>query len=326
MMVVIEILALLVGFYFLAKGSDWLVNGATSIARGLGVRPLVLGLTVVAWGTSAPELVVSGLAAYEGQIGISMGNVLGSNAANIGLVLGCSALVLPAVLQARLGWREAFWLLASVAVFWWRVADGEVSRLDGCVLLGAMTIYTLQLWWEARQTLVGVEAAEPPSETWLDRHPKATTLLGIVMLSLSAKAVMIGSIGLAERAGLSDVVIGLTVIAIGTSLPELAAGVSGALKGHSDISIGNVVGSNVFNVLGVIGVVGVIHPFGGPADPETEAKIIQNVSQDFPVVMAFSLAAILIPLLGGAKAGRFKGFLLLGSWLAYTAYLIGWSS
>jgi cation:H+ antiporter len=137
---------------------------------------------------------------------------------------------------------------------------------------------------------------------------------------------MIGSIGLAERAGLSDVVIGLTVIAIGTSLPELAAGVSGALKGHADISIGNVVGSNVFNVLGVIGVVGTIHPFGGPADPETQAKIAQNVAQDFPVVMAFSLAAILVPLLGGAKGGRFKGLLLVGAWLAYTIYLIGWSS
>ncbi len=330
MMLALEIIALVIGFYFLAKGSDWLVTGAAGIAQGLGVRPLVVGLTVVAWGTSAPEVVVSALAATKGDPDLAMGNVLGSNAANIGLVLGACAIVLPDVLHNRMGLREIFWLLGSVAVFWWAAADREIDRVDSAVLLGALTVYNLQLLWEARQASVGSKKPEPASDTWLERHPVLAVLLGGVAISIAAKLVMIGAagdkelevVGLATRAGLSKLVIGLTVVAVGTSLPELAAGMSGALKGHTDISVGNVVGSNVFNVLGVIGIVGLIHPFGGEGDPDTQAKIAENLVRDFPVVIAFSVVAILLPMLGGERGGRAKGALLLLGWIGYTGYLI----
>jgi cation:H+ antiporter len=334
MMLAVEILALLVGFYFLAKGSDWLVTGASAIAEGIGVRPLVVGLTVVAWGTSAPEVVVSGLAAFEGKAGITLGNVLGSNVANIGLVLGTCGVVLPAVMQGRMGFREIFWFLGSVALFWWRIADSEVTRLDAVIMLAGISVYNLQLLWEARQASVGAKAIEPPSDTWLERNPKSAVLIGMISISAAAKLVMIGAtgyeefgpVGIAVRAGLSDAVIGFTVIAVGTSLPELAAGLSGAFKGHADISIGNVVGSNVFNVLGVIGIVGLIQPFGGEAaDAVTKGAFARSLAEGFPVTIAFSVAAVLLPWIGGARGGRWKGALLLAGWVGYTAYQVAGS-
>ena len=318
----LEILALLAGFYFLAKGSDWLVTGASVVAERIGVRPLVVGLTVVAWGTSAPEVVVSGRGALAGEVGVTMGNVLGSNVANIGLVLGLCTLVLPAVLRERLGWREIFWLLASLGILWYGVHDLEVSRLDAALFLGALTVYNLQLLWEARQASVGSEPIEPPSDTWWERHPKLSVLIGMLAIFLAAEAVMHGAMGLAMRAGLSTLVISLTVIAVGTSLPELAAGLSGAFKGHSDISIGNVVGSNVFNLLGVVGVVGLIHPFGGDQDEPGREVIRATLELEFPVVLGFSLAAVVLPMVLPGRGGRLKGAVLFLGWVGYTVYLI----
>lgn len=317
-----ELVFLVVGFYFLAKSSDWLVMGSSIVAESMGVRQLVIGLTVVAWGTSAPEVVISSLAALQDNPGVSMGNVLGSNVANIGLVLGVSALILPDVLQGRLARREAFWFLASVGVFWWAASDFAISRSDGWVLLGCVTIYNLQLLWEARQASLGSESNDHEPEGWLEAHPRFTIVLGMLTLAGAAYLTLVGAEGLAYRVGLSKPVIGLTVIAVGTSLPELAAGVMGALRGHSDISIGNVVGSNVFNVTAVVGVVALIHPFGGPDEPHMQGVLERMVEFDFPVVLGFTLVAILIPALGGARAGRLKGALLLGGFVAYTAYLL----
>jgi cation:H+ antiporter len=322
MTLVIDLSALLLGFFFLARGSGWLVAGASEIAGHLGVRPLVLGLTVVAWGTSLPEVLVSGLAAVEGQAGIALGNVLGSNAANIGLVLGACSLILPGVLHKRLDSRESLWSLAALGLFWWCAKDGGFSRVDGAFLLSALLIYNLQLFWEAREAALGTKAQEPRRDTWLQRHPKYAVAIGGITLALAAQAVMVGAVGLAQRAGLSDLVIGLTVVAIGTSLPELAAGLSAALRGHGELLIGNVVGSNVFNVLGVIGIVALIHPLGGAADPKTEAMIEISLGQDLPVVLAFSLAAVFLPLLAPGRGGRAKGAVLLGGWLTYTLSLV----
>ncbi|MFT7670352.1 MAG: cation:H+ antiporter [Planctomycetota bacterium] len=312
-----ELIYLAIGFYFLAKGSDWLVEGSSVVAKRMGVRQLVVGLTVVAWGTSAPEVVVSSLAAIEDDVGISMGNVLGSNVANIGLVLGVSALILPDVLHGALGRRETFWLIASVAIFWWASSDYEVDRADAAILLGCVTLYNLQLLWEARQFSVGRKDRPALEGNWLARNPSALMILGGLAIAGAAWLTLEGAQGLARRAGLSNSVIGLTVVAIGTSLPELAAGVSGALKGHSDISIGNVVGSNVFNVLAVVGAVALIHPFGGQAEPEIASVLERMVSVDFPIVMGFSAAAILIPAFGGERGGRLKGALLLAAYLSY---------
>lgn len=317
-----EILYLVLGFIFLAKGSDWLVTGGSTLADRLGVRPLVVGLTVVAWGTSAPELVVSGKAAFGPDPEMAMGNVLGSNVANIGLVLGVSAIILPKVLEGALALRESFWLLGSVAIFWLLCRDLELSRTDGAILLGALSIYNLQLLWEARQRSVGVEAdVLEPGASWLERSPVLATIMGGVTIALAATLTLEGAEGLAHRFEIDPVVVGLSILAVGTSLPELAAGVTSALKGHSDISVGNVVGSNVFNVLGVIGVVAIIHPLGGAADPVVQESLRTSVERDFPVVMVFSIVALILPAIGGEKAGRLKGFLMLTAYLGYMAFL-----
>jgi len=317
----LEVIFLIVGFALLAKGSDWLVAGSTTMAARMGIRPLVIGLTVVAWGTSAPEVVVSTLGALENEPELSMGNVLGSNVANIGLVLGVSALILPAVMHTSLAPRETFWLLGSVGVLWWVSADRQITRVDGAILLGALTIYNLQLLWEARLLSVGATKEVEEPEGWLESHPVLATLLGASGIGLAAWLTIEGATGLADRMKIDERVVGLTVVAIGTSLPELAAGVQGALKGQSDISLGNVVGSNVFNMLGVIGVVALVRPFGGPTEPDVVEAFALNLQVDFPIVIGFSVAALAATGLNGEKYGRTKGGLLLLAYLVYTAYL-----
>ncbi len=317
-----ELIFLVVGFYFLAKSSDWLVTGSSLIAERIGVRQLVIGLTVVAWGTSAPEVVISSLAAVKDNPGQSMGNVLGSNIANIGLVLGIAAMILPDVLNGALARREAFWLLASVCVFWWICSDYSVSRLDGLILLALVTVYNVQLLWEARQASVGAKPAEYDPGNWREKYPSILVVIGMVALGSAAWLTLEGAGGLAKRAGLSDEVIGLTVLAVGTSLPELFAGVSGAIKGHSEISIGNVVGSNVFNVTGVVGIMALIHPFGGPEDPLVQESLRKVVALDFPVVIGFSLAALIFAAMSKMGGGRVKGGLLLLAYIGYMAFRV----
>jgi len=237
-------------------------------------------------------------------------------------VLGVSALILPDVLHGALGRREAFWLLASVGVLWWSAFDLEITRSDGGILLGCVSAYNLQLLWEARRRSVGSEAEPPTDGTWFEHHPAASTIIGGIVIAAAAWISLEGAKALAQRAGLSDLVIGLTVVAVGTSLPELAAGVRGALKGHSDISIGNVVGSNVFNALAVIGIVALIRPLGGDQEPQVQEALRHNLQVEFPIVLGFSLGAILIPALGGERRGRLKGFLLLAAYVAYSAWLL----
>ena len=322
MQLALEIFYLVVGFYFLARGSDWLVSGSTSIADRIGVRPLIIGLTVVAWGTSAPEVVVSGAAAVQGEPGMTMGNVLGSNVANIGLVLGACAVILPEVLHKALGKREAFWLLAAVGSLWWAVFDLELTRLDAGLLLGAFGVYNLQLLVEARSMSGGPAPERQPGDSWLQHRPVLSALLGTVVIALAAWAAVEGARGIAPRLGISKLVVGLTVLAVGTSLPEFAAGIRGALRGHAEISVGNVVGSNVFNVLAAIGIVGLIRPFGGVEEPGVQEALRHNLRIEFPIVLVFSLAAILLPVLGRGRGGRAKGMFLLLAYIGYTIWLL----
>ncbi len=318
-----ELIFLVLGFVYLAKGSDWLVEGGSALANRMGIRQLVIGLTVVAWGTSAPELVVSTLAAVDGKSSIAMGNVLGSNVANIGLVLGICAIILPSVLEKPLGMRDGFWFLASVGILWWVTRDLEIDRLDGLLLLGALAIYNFQLFREAQGSSASCEGVELPGEGsgWMARNPAWGTLIGGVTIAVAAWIALVGAKGLAFRAGVDDFVIGMTVMAIGTSLPELAAGVTGALKKQSDISIGNVVGSNVFNLLAVIGVVAIIHPLGGDGQPEVQLVLKRALEDQFPVVFGFTVAAVIVPTLGGARLGRLKGYLFFAAYAAFMAVI-----
>lgn len=302
------------GFLLLAKGAHWLVGGSSELARRWGVSTLVVGLTVVAWGTSAPEVVVSALAAAEGKPGIALGNVLGSNVANVGLVLGACALVLPRVLHAALTPRDAAWLLVALGGAWWTMTDGSLSRADGLLLCALFGAYSAHLYVGARRGRID------PGEITGDPHPWRDVVLGTLAVALGAKLCVMGAENVALALGVSQRVVGLTVVAFGTSLPELAAGLGGALRGQSEISVGNVVGSNVFNVLAVLGLVGLIAPFEA-ADGEVQVALERADAVDFPVVLAFSLAAIALPWVAGARGGRWKGALLLAAYVVYVRAL-----
>ncbi len=312
------LLVLLVGFALLAQGAHWLVDGGARLASRMGMSTLVVGLTVVAWGTSAPEVVVSGMAAARGSVASALGNVLGSNLANIGLVLGCCAVVLPKVLEGRINTRELLWLGLSLALLWYFCLDHVVTRFEGLILLLLFAVYTWQVWFSARDTPRG--ASEYDS-----RHPIIGVVVGSLAITAGAwLALESGSAG-ALRLGIDELLVGLTVLALGTSLPELAAGLKSAFQGHSDISIGNVIGSNVFNTLAVIGIASLIHPFekdpSAPAEQGAalDAAFEDALRYDFPAVLAFSAALILTPGIAGRLSGmgRFKGFVLLGMYATY---------
>ncbi len=307
---------LLAGFVLLAKGADWLVDGGTTLARRIGVSTLVIGLTIVAWGTSAPEVVVSGMAAWQGDPGITLGNVLGSNIANIGLVLGACAAVLPAVLEKAMRPRELFWLFGSLATLWFVCSDSAVTRTESFVLLGVFAAHNLHLFLSAR----AAGRVAGPSDEKPAARPGLKVVLGIVAISLGAHLAVRGAEAGADRLGIDELLVGLTVVAIGTSLPELAAGLGGAFKGETDISLGNVVGSNVFNVLAVLGIVGAIHPLVPEGGPEDELRMAfdQALRTDFPAVLAFSAAAVALPLF--PMGGRVKGLLLL---VAFAVFIAG---
>ncbi len=319
----LEILVALVGgFVCLAKGADWLVGASSQAARRYGVSTLVIGLTVIAFGTSAPEIVVSTLAALEGKVDLSLGNVLGSNVANIGLVLGSCAVVLPKVFEATLSRRDLLWLFASLLVFWWTAADHEISRVDAALLLGSFALYNLHLLATGREQILAEEEAHEGHYQW----PKLWIVVGILAIAVGAKLVVHGAEAGALRIGIPASVVGLTIVAIGTSLPELAAGLGGAIKGEADISLGNVVGSNVFNLLAVIGLVGLVHPFepgskdGGVPD-ELDVAFGRALDEDLWVVLGFSVACVVLPRLGGARHGRAKGLAMLLAYAGYTAWL-----
>ncbi len=304
--------ALAVGLILLVKGADWLVDGGVSIARRLGISPMMIGLTIVAWGTSLPELVVTTLAAAEGRPGIALGNALGSNVANIGLVLGATALILPVVLGKPMRARETGWLFTSVlglsGVLLW---EGGVSRLGGGLLVGIFVVHNLHLW---KSSDPDAKEEPLPKGQGIMRRAGALVLVSCVAVAVGAELTVNGAEAIARSLGVSDRVIGLSIVAIGTSLPELAAGIASALKGQTEIGLGNVVGSNVFNVLVAVGAAGIVRPFGASA--ADGALVEETLRSDIPLVLAFSLAAATLPRLGAA--GRWMGASLL---LGYVAFL-----
>jgi len=312
-----DLLALLVGFLMLAKGADGLVNGGATLARRWGVSPLVVGLTVVAWGTSMPEVVVSAIAASRGESGASLGNVLGSNVANIGLVLGSSALILPMVLRDRVRPREAVWLLGSLLVLWGACIDGVVTRPEAGAMLALFALYNWLLLRRrsSRRSLAASEEAQEHES----RRPWLAVLLGSAAIAFGAHFIMTGALSIADRAGLSGTVVGLTILALGTSLPELAAGIGSARRGHSELSFGNVVGSNVFNTLAVVAIAALVRPFGGVED---EVEMNLAISRDIPINFGFAAGLIVLPFLAVGSFTRVKAGLLLGGYLTYMVVVV----
>lgn len=309
----LSVIAVILGFVIVMKGADWFVQGAGATARNLGVSPLIIGLTIVGLGTSAPEMLISIIATLEGNSGLAVGNAVGSNIANIALVLGITALVVPLVVRSETLRREYPVMFLVMLVSLMLVADGELSMLDGLILLVGMV---LMLWW---MVLLGKRKDHDPLEAeYASEIPTMTTpramlwlVIGLVLLLASSRALVWGAVNIAHFFGVSDLIIGLTIVAIGTSLPELAASLMGALRKEPDIAIGNVIGSNMFNLLVVLSIPGLL----GPVTLETAV-----LSRDFPMMIGLSIALFVMAygFRGDGRINRFEGGLLL---LAYVAYL-----
>jgi cation:H+ antiporter len=307
------------GLALLIWGAGRFVHGAAATARNLGVAPLMIGLTVVALATSAPEILVSVVAALDHQPGLAFGNAIGSNIVNIGLVLGVTAMIRPIKLESATLRREMPALLAvsllTVSLF----LDAFLSRIDGIVMLTGLVIVMV---WLAR---LGMRSAanDPIKIDYEAEIPDDVTMtmaivwlvIGLAILLVGAKMLEYGAVGVAEELGVSEVVIGVTIVAFGTSLPELAVSLASALKGEYGLAIGNIVGSNIFNLLAVIGVAATIEP---------SALAPSVLSLHIFVMVAFTLVlfAMTYDYDGRAKLTRLEGTALLIAYIAYNAYVI----
>ena len=319
MSLILPYIFLLIGFALLIKGADLLVAGASAISRRYGISDLAIGLTVVAFGTSTPELFVNVAASLKGSTGIAIGNVLGSNIANILLILGISALIRPLRVTRGTVWQEIpFSLLAALAL--WAAAndnllDGwpysDISRSDGLIFLLFFGIF---MYYSASIAHVGSNhQADPPRASHAMGKSLILIIGGLIGLALGGKWIVDGAIHAASAFGISEAVIGLTVVAVGTSLPELATSAMAAYKGNVEMAVGNVVGSNIFNIFFVLGISSVIKPL--PFQP----------TNNFDIGMVVLASLILFTTMFTGKRhslDRWEGALLLGIYAGYIGYLV----
>ncbi|MEO0947705.1 MAG: calcium/sodium antiporter [Cyanobacteria bacterium J06641_5] len=308
------------GLVFLVGGAELLVRGASRLAATLGVSPLIIGLTVVAYGTSAPEMAVSLTSGFDIGSSISIGNVVGSNICNVLLVLGVSATIAPLAVSQRLVKLEVPLMLGLSVLLFCLARDGSIGFRDGLLLSTGGVVYTGYLIWEGtRKTDVQAEFAEeidiPEDNSPVQRAIDGLCIaIGAILLTKGSDWLVSSASSVARAWGVSDLVVGLTVVAFGTSLPEGATSVIASLRGERDLAVGNVVGSNIFNILAVLGLAGAVAPAGIMV---TEAA----VNFDIPVMIAVALACLPIFFTGSAIA-RWEGILFSGYYIAYVAYLI----
>ena len=316
-----EVLLFFLGLVLLVVGAEALVRGASRLALSVGISPLVVGLTVVAFGTSAPELAVSLQSAASGSADLALGNVVGSNIFNILFILGLSALIVPLLVARQLVRQEVPVMIGISLLLLALALDGRVGRGDGVLLLGLLLAYTAFLVYQSRRQNQGGDAGLADgvlasSPGWESR-PAAQLLLiaaGLGSLVLGATWLVNAAVSFAQYLGVSELVIGLTIVAAGTSLPEVATSIIAALRGQRDIAVGNVVGSNVFNILGVLGLSSMVSPAGIAVAPSVLAF-------DLPVMIAVALACLPIFFTGNLIA-RWEGALFFGLYAAYMAYVL----
>lgn len=308
--------AVIGGLLLLVWSADRFIDGAAGIACYYGMPPLLVGMLIIGFGTSAPEIVVSAFAAWQGTPGLALGNAYGSNIANIGLIIGLSALLSPLTIPDGMIRRELPVLLAITALAVWQLRDLSISRPEALVLLG---VFFLLVGWSIyygmrHPTEVNTDLPQtlPTSATtaWL------WTIIGIVLLTAASRAMVWGAATIARYFGIDDLIIGLTIFAVGTSLPELASALSALRKQQHDIVLGNIIGSNLFNTLAVVGIAGVIHPMTVSRDV---------LWRDLPIMAVMTLALFGCALSFTRRPGRInrlEGALLLATFIAYNAYLI----
>lgn len=312
----LQALIFLIGLGLLYLGAEWLVKGAASVALRYGIRPLVVGITVVALGTSMPEFVINLFAALTGEDSLALGNIVGSNICNIALILGTSSLVLPLAVSPATLKKEYPIMMAVLVLFYGVALDGVIGQADGLLLVAGLVAFFLFLILDARRhagpplkrDMPSVKSTHVESSVW---RKSGLLIGGIVMLAAGARLMVHAAVNVANVLGIDPVVIGLTVVAIGTSLPELAASVVSALKQEADISVGNVLGSNMLNVLFVVGLISIFQPLQ-----------VDQTSLDihFPVMLVFGF--LLLPLAWTQfKISRMEGGFLLAGFVGYMLFL-----
>ena len=316
----------IVGLTGLVLGAELLVRGATKLALSWRISPLVIGLTVVAFGTSAPEMAVSTGAALSGQTDLALGNVIGSNTFNVLFILGVSALITPLFVHTQLIRQEVPIMVGASLLLLLVAQDGRIGVADSAMLMALMIAYTVFLVRQSRsqpQAAVDEFAAEMPdlgAGRWDSRWPGQVSLIvaGLVLLVAGADALVDAAVHFARSFGISELVIGLTIVAAGTSLPEVAASVTAALKGERDIAVGNVVGSCVFNILACVGLAGLAAAAAGVGDLAVPASALRF---DLWVMLAVAVACLPVFISGGEIA-RWEGGLFLAYYASYVAYLL----
>ncbi|MFV9505017.1 MAG: calcium/sodium antiporter [Oscillochloridaceae bacterium umkhey_bin13] len=310
----------IIGIVLLIWGADLLVRGASNIAAAFGVPPLVIGLTVVALGTSSPELAVSIQAVLAGQPDLTLGNVVGSNIANVLLILGIAALVAPLVVAPQLLRREVPVMIGVSLLVWWLASDGLLGQIEGAILVTLLLVFLGGSVWLTRREMADAAVAQPLPLASAHRKPRALlrnlglAVLGLIMLIIGAQWLVDSAVAVARALGVSELLIGLTIVAVGTSLPEIATSVLAGLRGEREIAIGNVVGSNILNLLAVLGLTALLAPAALVVPPATLAF-------DLPVMVAAAIVCLPI-FFNGLLISRWEGALFLSYYVAYTTYLI----
>jgi cation:H+ antiporter len=305
------------GFVLLLFGAEFLVRGAVSLARKLNVTPMIIGMTIVAYGTTAPELVVSLQAAVEGAPGISVGNVVGSNICNILLILGVSSVIFPIVVKPKALYRDAAMMMGSALLFTALALSGTIERWQGALMVLILVVFSLYAFSTERRQGLANDPGDMPEELTaeFDDAPQATWLAilsvvgGILAVVTGAKLLVAAAVVTAQHLGVSEAVIGLTIVAVGTSLPELATAVVAAYKRHSDVAVGNILGAGMYNLLAIMGLVGAVSPIPVPQ---------QILAFDIWLMLAVT-TVLLFFLLVRSGLSRMVGGIFVCGFIAYTA-------
>ena len=308
----ISVVSLLIGFTLLVWSADAFTDNGAKIARIFNISPLIIGLLIFGFGTSAPEMLVSGLAAYDGHPELSIGNAFGSNIFNIGLVLAVAAIIHPVIVEKNVLKKEWLFLFLSTLIIGFLLMDGFLSFIDGSILLILLLLFLYYVFNESKkdnnlenEVSEDINKDQSKGKTWL------LLIISLVILVSSARLVVWGGTNLALAFGVSDLIIGLTVVALGTSLPELAVAISSALKKQHQMIIGNIIGSNLFNSLGVLAIPGLILPFQIPSEV---------MSRDYIYMLIFTLLILIFSL--KLRINRFGGLILLTILASYLYQLV----
>lgn len=315
-MTLMTVMLFVVGLGLLVGGADVFVRGASRVAIAAGISRMVVGLTIVAYGTSAPEMIVSVTAGLGGQPDLALGNVVGSNIFNVLFILGICALIIPINVARQLLRTDVLVMIGVSVLLLVLSLDGSVGFLDGLLLFAGIVGYTIAVVTASRKAVATGQVDEPGSDTvkpWLPRD-LGFVIGGLTLLVVGSRMFVEAATTTAKAFGVSELVIGLTIVAAGTSLPEVATSVVAALRGERDIAVGNVVGSNIFNILGVLGVTALVSPAGVPVAPSL-------IAFDLPLMVAVAVACFPI-FLTGYRIERWEGGVFFFYYVAYTLYLI----